>query len=167
VNDTSTATKPPPGTSVVKPVILSRGTLVSKDLARARRFYENFLGLECVEYAPGAMMARDRDPKVLRQRKGNAYWVMDVRAATGGWQTNLFKHWGIDVASNAEVDRVHAYAVANKERLGIRAVRKPRLQHGTYSFYLEDEDGNWWEVECRPPGEETDAVFAHGDKHFA
>ena len=61
---------------------------------------------------------------------------------------------------------MHAYAVANKERLGIKAVRKPRLQHGTYSFYLEDEDGNWWEVECRPLGEETDTVFAHGDKHF-
>ena len=152
---------------VLKPLILSRGTIVVQDLQRARRFYEEFLGLECVEYAPGAMLARDRDPKVLRQRRGNAYWVIDVRQQTGPWQTNLFKHWGIDVASIAQVDRAHAYAAANKERLGIKTLRKPRIQHGTYAFYLEDEDGNWWEVECRPPGEENDVVFAHGDKHFA
>lgn len=152
---------------VLKPLILSRGTIVVQDLQRARRFYEEFLGLECVEYAPGAMFARDRDPKVLRQRSGNAYWVIDVRQQTGPWQTNLLKHWGIDVASNAEVDRAHAYAAANKERLGIKTLRKPRIQHGTYAFYLEDDDGNWWEVECRPPGEENDVVFAHGDEHFA
>jgi len=41
------------------------------------------------------------------------------------------------------VDRVHAYAAANKDSLGLRAVRKPRIQHGTYSFYLQDFDSNW------------------------
>ncbi|MGO8918382.1 MAG: VOC family protein [Stellaceae bacterium] len=152
---------------MLKPVILSRGTVVVKDLARARRLYEEFLGLECVSYAPDAMMVRDRDPRGLRQRNGKPYWVMDVRATKGEWQTSLFKHWGIDVASHEEVDRVHAFALANKDRLGMRTIRKPRVQHGTYSFYLEDEDGNWWEIECRPPGEDNDTVFAHGDQHFA
>lgn len=161
------ATTAPATPPILKPAILSRGTLVSQDLSRARKFYEEFLGLECVEYAPGEMMARDRDPNVLRQRKGNAYWVMQVEAAKGPWQTNLFKHWGIDVASNAEVDRVHAHAMASKDSLGLKTIRKPRMQHGTYSFYLEDFDGNWWEVECRPPGEENDRVFANGDAHFA
>lgn len=153
--------------SVLKPVILSRGTVVVKDLARARRLYEEFFGFECVDDAPGRMLVRDRDPQGLRQRSGKPYWVMDVRVTDGDWQTSLFKHWGIDVASREEVERVHAYAVAHKDRLGIRNIRKPRLQHGTYSFYVEDEDGNWWEIECRPPGEDNDTVFAHGDQHFA
>jgi catechol 2,3-dioxygenase-like lactoylglutathione lyase family enzyme len=152
---------------VLRPKIVSRGTIVSRDLARARRFYEEFLGLECADYAPGAMLVRDRDPLGMRQRAGNPYWVMDVRERKGDWSTNLFKHWGIDVASNAEVERVHAFAVAHKERLGLKTVRNPRLQHGTYSFYLEDEDGNWWEVECRPPGEDNETIFAGGGKPFA
>jgi catechol 2,3-dioxygenase-like lactoylglutathione lyase family enzyme len=150
----------------LKPKIVSRGTIVSHDLERARRFYEEFLGLECVEYAPGAMLVRDHDPLGLRQRAGKPYWVMDVRERKGEWNTNLFKHWGIDVTSNEQVDRVQAYAVANKERLRLKTVRKPRLQHGTYSFYLEDEDGNWWEVECRPPGEDNDTIFAGGGMPF-
>jgi catechol 2,3-dioxygenase-like lactoylglutathione lyase family enzyme len=152
---------------VLKPQMLSRGTVVVKDLARARRLYEEFLGLECVDYAPGAMLVRDRDPRGLRQKAGKSYWVMDVRVTDGDWQTSLFKHWGIDVASREEVDQVHAAAMANKERFGIRTVRKPRGQHGTYSFYFEDEDGNWWEIECRPPGEDNETVFAAGDRHFA
>jgi catechol 2,3-dioxygenase-like lactoylglutathione lyase family enzyme len=151
------------GASVLRPVILSRGTSVVQDLAKARRFYEGFLGLECVEYEPGAMLARDRDPLKRRHRGGAPYWVMDVREVRGAWETNLFKHWGIDVSSNAEVDQVHAFASAHAKELGIKTVRKPRMQHGTYSFYLEDADGNWWEVERRPPGEENDDIFARGD----
>jgi catechol 2,3-dioxygenase-like lactoylglutathione lyase family enzyme len=149
--------------SVLKPLILSRGTLLTQDLRRARALFEEFLGLECMQIGPKRMLVRDRDPQVLRQRRGGAYWVMDVREVSDKAATNLFKHWGIEVASEQEVDRVHAFAVANKDRLGLKAVRKPRMQHGTHSFYAEDVDGNWWEVECRPPEEATDKVFARGD----
>ena len=153
---------------VLKPLILSRGTLLTTDLARARLFYEEFLGLECQMLSDDHMMVRDTDPRGLRHRGGGRpYWVMDVRRSDQPITTNLLKHWGIDVASAAEVDRVHAVAAASKERLGLRALRKPRLQHGTYAFYLQDFDTNWWEVECRPPGEGTDEVFARGDGAFA
>lgn len=149
---------------ILKPSILSRGTLVTSDLKRARALYEEFLGLECVEVEPGRMLARDRDPNVLRQRGGGVYWVMDIREATGGPASSLLKHWGIDVGSSEEVDRVHAFATEHKDRLGLKAVRKPRLQHGTYSFYVEDLDNNWWEVESRPGGESNDEVFDRGDE---
>ena len=154
------------GRPVLRPLILSRGTLVTTDMARARALYEEFLGLECIETGPGQMLVRDTDPRALGHRKGNVYWVMDVNEQPAGADTNLFKHWGIDVASSAEVDRVHQFAAANKDRLGLRAVRKPRMQHGTYSFYAEDFDGNWWEVECRPDGESNEEVFARGDNHW-
>ena len=143
---------------VLKPLILSRGTILTADLDRAQAFYETFLGLECKRMEGGRMMVRDTDPARIRHRNGGPYWVMDVQQAEGGVTTNLFKHWGIDVASSAEVDRVHAYAAANKESLGLRTVRKPRMQHGTYSFYLQDFDFNWWEI-CHRPGRLFDAVF--------
>jgi catechol 2,3-dioxygenase-like lactoylglutathione lyase family enzyme len=152
---------------VLKPLILSRGTLLTGDLQRARLFYEEFLGLECKMLDADSMMVRDTDPRGLRHRGGGPYWVMEVRKTSTPVTTNLLKHWGIDVASAAEVDRVHAVAAASKERLGLRALRKPRLQHGTYAFYLQDFDTNWWEVECRPPGEATDEVFARGDAEFS
>lgn len=151
---------------VLKPLILSRGTLLTGDLSRARVFYTEFLGLECKDIEAGRMLVRDTDPGHLRHRNGGPYWVMDVQQVEAGVETNLLKHWGIDVASAAEVDRVHAIADANKERFGLRIVRPPQMQHGTYSFYLQDFDTNWWEIECRPPGEATDEVFARGDGAF-
>ena len=154
------------GGSILKPLILSRGTLLTQDIRRARAFYEEFLGLECRETGPGHMMVRDTDPAFIRQRGGGPYWVMDVKQVDDTVSTNLFKHWGIEVATAPDVDRVHAVATEGKARWGLRTVRKPRMQHGTYSFYLEDFDGNWWEVECRPPGEATDEVFARGDTEF-
>lgn len=154
--------------SVLKPMILSRGTLMTKNLQRSRNLCEEFLGLECVQIAEDRMLVRDRDPGVLRQRRGDVYWVMDVHLVDEKVETNLFKHWGIEVSSDEDVRRVHVFVEANKERLGLKVVRSPRMQHGTYSFYTEDQDGNWWEVECRPPEESTDNVFARGDMaHFA
>ena len=35
-------------------------------------------------------------------------------------------------------------------------------QHGAYSFYLEDLDGNWWEIQYVTPGFH-DLKFAAGD----
>jgi hypothetical protein len=39
--------------------------------------------------------------------------------------------------------------VENKDRYNLRKVQKPRAAHGAYSFYFEDADSNWWEVEHR------------------
>lgn len=149
---------------ILRPKILSRGTLITSDLKRARALYEEFLGLECIEIEPGRLLARDRDPNVLRQRRGGVYWVMDIREVAGGQTSTLLKHWGIDVGSSEQVDLVHAFATENKDRLGLKTVRKARMQHGTYSFYVEDLDGNWWEVESRPGGESNDEVFDRGDE---
>ena len=37
--------------SVVQPMLLSHGTLMCRNLADSRRFYEEFLGLEVVRHA--------------------------------------------------------------------------------------------------------------------
>ena len=40
--------------------------------------------------------------------------------------------------------------------------------HGTYGFYFQDRDGNWWEFQHAGEGQERgegryDKHFAHGD----
>ncbi len=44
--------------SVVKPFVLSHGTLECYSLQETRRFYEEFLGLECVRHAKRSMVVR-------------------------------------------------------------------------------------------------------------
>jgi catechol 2,3-dioxygenase-like lactoylglutathione lyase family enzyme len=80
-------------TSVLKPLILSRGTILTADLDRAQAFYETFLGLECKRMDGGRMMVRDTDPARLRHRNGGPYWVMDVQQVEGTVTTAMLRGW--------------------------------------------------------------------------
>jgi len=44
--------------SVVKPYVMSHGTMEVYSLKESRKFYEEFLGLECVRHAKPAMVVR-------------------------------------------------------------------------------------------------------------
>jgi len=62
--------------SVVKPISLGRGTLVTRNLAVTRRFLEDLLGMDCIATAPGRMLARHG-----RDRGAKGYWVLEVSEA--------------------------------------------------------------------------------------
>ena len=137
---------------VVKPTILSHGTLECRDLAESRRFYEEFLGLECVRHAPPAMLIR----------KGGYWCIVCIGLGKMPEGTQLMNHWGIDVATAEEVDAAHKKAHELKDTYGIRAITKPSDQHGVYSFYMQDLDGNWWEIQKVPDGL-NDKMYVRGD----
>ena len=44
--------------SVVRPYVMSHGTMECYSLKESRKFYEEFLGLECVRHAKPAMVVR-------------------------------------------------------------------------------------------------------------
>jgi predicted lactoylglutathione lyase len=81
--------------------------------------------------------------------------------------TSLLNHWGIDVATREEVDQAHQNAIANQEKYKIRQVLKPQEMHGVYSFYMEDLDHNWWEIQYYENGFQHDDFFDFGDRFKA
>jgi len=137
--------------SVVKPMLLSHGTLMCKDLAKSRRFYEEFLGLEVVRHARPAMM--------LRLKTG--MYVVAVCIGEKVPNQHVLTHWGLNVASREEVDRAHADAVRLKDTYGIQKVNKVLERHGAYGFYFQDLDNNWWEIQHEPRA--IDDFFDKGD----
>jgi catechol 2,3-dioxygenase-like lactoylglutathione lyase family enzyme len=137
--------------SVVRPTLLSHGTLMCRDLARTRRFYEEFLGLEVVRHARPAMM--------LRLRTG--MYVVCVCIGERVPNQHVLTHWGLNVASREEVDQAHAAAHRDKEEYGIQKVMAVRERHGAYGFYFQDLDNNWWEIQYEPRA--IDDFFDRGD----
>jgi len=133
--------------------------MVSADLVAARIFYEEFLGLDCTSIAPDQLRLRLRAPTV----EGCVIEVHQV--GTIDRPQNLLNHWGIDVSSRADVDRIHAAASQHKERYGLRRVMTPRMQHGVYGFYLQDRDSNWWEIEYTDPARTHASLIAAGDQY--
>jgi len=150
---TDAAFEPKNQDSVVKPHYLSHGTLECYDLKETRRFYEEFLGLECVRHARPAMAVRC----------GMKFHVVCVEVGQALHPANVLNHWGLDVGSKQEVDRIHQQAKALKDRYHIRQVLDPVLQHGVYSFYFEDLDHNWWEIQ-HYDGVQHEDMFDFGDR---
>lgn len=146
--------EPKARTSVLKPYCISHGTLEVFDLKASRRFYEEFLGLECVRHGKPAMVIR----------LGMRFHVVCVEVGDQVHPCSLLNHWGIDVASRAEVDEAHANALRYKDKYGIRQVLPQQDMHGVYSFYLEDLDHNWWEVQFYENGFQHDDFFDFGDR---
>jgi len=145
--------------SILRPRTLHHGTVVSADLVAARIFYEEFLGLDCTSIAPGQLLLRLPAPRA----EGCVIEVHQVGAIDR--PQNLLNHWGIDVASRADVDRIHAAASQYKERFGLRRVMTPRTQHGVYGFYLQDRDSNWWEIEYTDPARTHVSLIEAGDQY--
>ena len=140
--------------SVVKPEYLSHGTLECYSLKQSRPFYEEFLGFECVRHAKPAMAIRC----------GMRFHIVCLEVGELLHPANIDNHWGIDVGSAAEVERIWNAAHALQEKYGIRKVLDPVKQHGVYGFYLEDRDHNWWEFQ-HYDGVQNDDMFDFGDRY--
>jgi catechol 2,3-dioxygenase-like lactoylglutathione lyase family enzyme len=122
--------------------MISHGTLTSLDLQASRRFYEEVLGFDVIQVSPASMLAR----------KGTDHVYVIVE--TGKPSTmGVFDHNGIDVATREAVDDAHATLTKIRDEYGLRRINPALDQHGAYSFYFCDHDGNWWEiVHARPRG---------------
>lgn len=149
---------------MINPTLLSYGTFVTTDLKRARAFYQDFLGLECVRYKSDAMLVRDRGTHPAGRLNGNPYWVLNIqRVDKVDHPQNVLNHWGVDMASREEVDRAHAMAIKYKDAFGIRKIMQPKVQHDSYSFYFQEYDSNFWEITARTAERSAAAVRARGD----
>ena len=147
---------------------LAAGTMVSCDLRQSRRLYEEFLGLECVQYAKDRLLIRDSHGGAAMNAARQDFFVIEVQqvAAIANPQ-RMLHHWGIDVSSIAEVDRIHAEATRRKEEFGINKVHPVSQLHGAHSFYFADRDMNWWEIEYRLDGLDNEGFFERGDMYPA
>jgi len=141
--------KSPPA---LKLSFLSHGTLESLDLAFSRRFYEEFLGLEVVKTSPISLLIRLGGPNTIA-----------VVYSKQAHQMNLLNHNGLDVRTQDEVDAAYRTVVEQEEKWRLKKIGKPRLQHGTYSFFFWDGDNNCWEILSNPEGGYS-WLFEQGDQ---
>mgnify|MGYP002529225491 CR=1 FL=1 len=132
---------------------LSHGTLIAKDLEATRKFYTEFFGLEVVRTSEISLM--------IRLGGNHVYAVVEQKKHDT--EMNFLFHNGLDVTTDEEVDAAHKIAVEQAEKWGLKRISKPKQQHGTYSFYCWDVDGNCWESLSNPKGGYT-RIFEQGDQ---
>ena len=157
-SDTKTKTTPKAETTPrtettqgVKPRLLSHGTVECHDLQRARRFYTEILGMEVVQTSNISLMMRLNSTTTIA--------CVETRGKTAAGR---YSHFGFDFATIGEVDAAYRTVTAQKDEYGIRKITRPTHQHGTYAFYIQDADDNWWEFLTNPEGG-YGYVFEMGD----
>ena len=132
---------------------LSHGTLESKDLEAARDFYTEFLGLEVVRTSPISLLIR----------LGGENTIAVVEQKNRNETMSMLNHNGLDVETQEEVDAAYEVCAAQADKWGLHKIGKPKLQHGTYSFFFWDQDDNCWEILTNPRGGYS-WLFEQGDQ---
>jgi catechol 2,3-dioxygenase-like lactoylglutathione lyase family enzyme len=141
-----------------KPVMLSHGTITCKNLEASRRFYEEFLGFDVVQHTERGVLLR----------KGGYLAIVCLEVGEHVKPVDRQHHWGLDLASRAEVDQALALAHEHKDKYGIHQISRITDHHGGYSFYFRDLDANYWEFQYVGGGQMTgqgryDQFFDRGD----
>ena len=146
----------PPKTqrSIVKPYALTHGTMEVYNLKETRKFFEEFLGLEVIRHAPPGMMFRC----------AMKFHVVCLEVGDNIKPLTIGNHWGLDVSSKAEVDEAWRKAQELKGVYKIGQILPIAQQHGVYSFYFEDLNHSWWEIEYYD-GFLHDDFFDFGDRY--
>ena len=75
--------------SIIKPYMMSHGTMECFSLKESRRFYEEFLGLECVKHAQPAMVGALRPQIPHRCRRSWQRRASLQRAQSLGHRSHL------------------------------------------------------------------------------
>lgn len=123
------------GEPLLKVQRLGHGTLETVDIARARAFYEQVLGLEVIQTSTRSVM--------IRLNTDHVYAVVETGRPSA---MSMMSHNGLDVGSVEEVHRAHEKISQVQQDWGLKTVTEPRHMHGDTSFYFTDPDGNWWEI---------------------
>jgi catechol 2,3-dioxygenase-like lactoylglutathione lyase family enzyme len=131
---------------------LSHGTIETIDSDKSRKFYEEFLGFDVIRTSPISLL--------LRMGGNNTMAVVEVKKKP---PMGMLNHNGLDVRTKADVDTAHAKAVAQQDKWGIKKITRPLDQHGTYCFFINDPDDNWWEILTNPEGGYA-WMFERGDQ---
>jgi catechol 2,3-dioxygenase-like lactoylglutathione lyase family enzyme len=139
---------------LITPLRLSHGTIACRSLAASRRFYEEFLGLECVQHGARSML----------MRKGGYWCIVCIEVGDAMPPVGIDNHWGLDLHCAEQVRQAHGLALKHQARYGITDVTPLRpSRRGDERFHLRDRDGNWWEFQHVAEENRYDRLFEAGD----
>jgi catechol 2,3-dioxygenase-like lactoylglutathione lyase family enzyme len=123
----------------LRPKALSGAHMEVRSLAETEPVFTDLLAFERI--------GQGRDSVTLKHP--NTPWIMTLHeAGAAATQKAGHNHYGVRVLIKPEVDAAHAYLNLHADEFGLRVVREPENQHGSYSVYFVEPGTNTLEIEC-------------------
>jgi catechol 2,3-dioxygenase-like lactoylglutathione lyase family enzyme len=128
--------------AVVRGARATHTTLECRNVTASLAFYRDVMGLDVNPV--GALVGH------AWGTNGHYFAVLQSAEVT---QQPLLNFYARPVAHARDVDAAHAKIAAVREAYGVRELTTPAREDaakfgvGTYGFYLNDLDGNWWRIE--------------------
>ena len=119
---------------------LSHGTVLMDDLDAARRFYEEFLGLEVVKTSQISLAIR------LNSDTSVACVALSKLVRRPGREYLRYYNIGLTVGDAGDVADARGLALEHKDAFEMRDIGELTEEHGRVSFLIEDRDGNFWQI---------------------
>jgi len=122
---------------MIQPIGLVSGHCECRSFKETIPILTDILALEVVDEKDGEMVLKHP----------NTEWRLVVHE--GGPEAPdkpLRNHYGVRVATNAEVDRAHEYLERKKKEFRLKII-KPKEYHNAYSVHFYEPGGNFWEIE--------------------
>ena len=135
-------------TPLVQPHLLSHGTVECQDMAKTRRFYEEFLGIDVIRPLPEAQY----------MWRGGAWTVVCVHVDGEPKEQGPENRFELALENAAAVHAAHQAAVEKKSEYGMKQVQDVTEHNGITSFLIQDLDNAWWEI--------SDVTLRHYDQVF-
>jgi catechol 2,3-dioxygenase-like lactoylglutathione lyase family enzyme len=122
---------------MIKPVALVNGHYECRSLEQTLPILTDLLALEVV----------DEKSNEVTVKHPNTDWLLVLhQGGPNAPDKPLRNHYGLRVATNAEIDKADAYLEKKKDEYQIQ-IMKPRNYHLARSVHFFEPGGNWWEIE--------------------
>jgi catechol 2,3-dioxygenase-like lactoylglutathione lyase family enzyme len=122
---------------MLKPIALINGHYECRSLKQTVPILTDLLALDVVEKKSGEVTLKHP----------NTDWLLIFHeGGADAPDKPLRNHYGVRVATNAEIEKADAYLEKMKEQYQIE-IMKPRNHHFARSVHFFEPGGNWWEIE--------------------
>jgi catechol 2,3-dioxygenase-like lactoylglutathione lyase family enzyme len=122
---------------MLKPIALVNGHYECRSLKQTLPILTDILALEVVDEKGGAVTVKHP----------NTDWLLIIHeGGPNAPDKPLRNHYGLRVATNAEIDKADAYLEQRRDEFEIQ-IMKPRNYHMARSVHFFEPGGNWWEIE--------------------
>ena len=122
---------------MLKPVALINGHYECRSLKQTLPILTDLLALEVVD---------ERNGEVTVKHPNTDWQLIIHEGGPNAPDKPLRNHYGLRVATNAEIEKADAYLERKKDEFKIE-IMKPRNYHLARSVHFFEPGGNWWEIE--------------------